>query len=68
MVMRFDDAKHWTPVYRARLVGAAPEAAMRICTKFASLSSESSDVPSYSGFPLRLFAKLLAARVAMFFG
>jgi hypothetical protein len=68
MVMWFDDAKHWAPVYRARLEGAVPDAEMRICTRFAPGSSDSSDVPSYSGFPIRLLAKLLAARVAMLVG
>jgi hypothetical protein len=68
MVMWFDDAKHWVPVYRARLVGAAPSAEMRICTKSAPGSSHRSDVPSYPGYPIKLLAKLLAARIAMLVG
>jgi hypothetical protein len=68
MIMWFDDAKHWVPVYRARLVGATPDAEMRICTKFPPGSSGSLDVPSYSGYPIRLLARLLAARMAMLVG
>lgn len=68
MVMSFDDAKHWVPVYRARLTGDAPQVEMRICTKFAPGGPGSSDVPSHPGYPIKLVAKLLAARVAMLFG
>ena len=68
MVMWFDDAKHWVPVYRARLGGGAPEAEMRICTKFAPAGAAASDAPSYPGYPVKLLAKLLGARVAMLFG
>ena len=68
MLMRFDDARHWVPVYRARLVGAVPDAEMRICTRSAPGSLHSSDVPSYPGFPIKLFARLLAARIAMLVG
>lgn len=68
MVMWFDDPKHWVPVYRARLVGAAPDAEMRICTRFAPGSSASSVVPGYSGYPIKLLMKLLAARLAMLVG
>jgi hypothetical protein len=67
MIMWFDDAKHWVPVYRASLVGAAPPAEMRICTRFAP-GSTGSEVPSYPGFPIRLLGKLLAARIAMLVG
>jgi hypothetical protein len=68
MVMWFDDARHWVPVYRARLVGAAPDAQMHVCTRSAPASFQSSDVPSYPGFPIKLLAKLLAARLAMLVG
>ncbi len=68
MVMSFDDARHWIPVYRARLVGAAPDPEMRVCTKFAPRGPATSAVPSYPGFPIRLLAKLLGARLAMLFG
>jgi hypothetical protein len=68
VVMSFDDARHWVAVYRGRLVGAAPAPEMRICTRFTPGSSESSDVPSFPGYPPRLLGKLLKARVAMLFG
>ncbi|HEX8793805.1 MAG TPA: hypothetical protein VF765_22835 [Polyangiaceae bacterium] len=68
MVMSFDDAKHWVPVYRARLVGEAPSAEMRVCTKSAPGGSNGSDVPSYPGYPFKLLTKLLSARIAMLFG
>jgi hypothetical protein len=68
MVMWFDDAKHWVPVYRARLGGAAPDAEMHICTRSAKARSQTSDVPSYPGYPIALLARLLAARLAMLVG
>jgi hypothetical protein len=68
MVMWFDDARHWVPVYRARLGSEAPSAEMRICTRSAPGSSHGSDVPSYPRYPLKLLGKLLAARIAMLVG
>lgn len=69
MVMRFDDSKHWVPVYRARLQGDAPPPEMRICTKFASDGGKvPRDVPNYPGFSVRFIWKLLGARFAMALG
>jgi hypothetical protein len=68
MVMSFDDARHWVSIYRGRLVDAAPPSEMRICTKFAPDSLVTSAVPGYPGYPVRLLAKLLGARLAMLFG
>lgn len=69
MVMKFDDSKHWVPVYRVRFGSDAPPLEMRICTKFKSGSDGlPSDVPSYPGFSLKFVGKLLAARIAMVFG
>jgi hypothetical protein len=66
MFMNFDDNKHWVPVYRARFQGEVPPLEMRICTKFKPDSSDvPSDVRSYSTFPLKFVAKLVAARIAM---
>ena len=66
MLLNFDDGKHWVDIYRARIQGEIPPLEMRICTKFKAESGEvPNDVPSYSTFPLRFLAKLLAARIAM---
>ena len=68
MFMAFDDARHWVPVYRARLQGDVTSLQMRICTKFAPEKSDiSSDVPSYPGYPLKFMAKLVAAWIPMLF-
>jgi hypothetical protein len=53
MLMWFEDAKHWVPIYAARVCDAPP-ADMRICTK------------SSPGIPVTLMMKLVAARIAMF--
>jgi len=66
MFMNFDDSKHWVPVYRARFQGDVSPLEMRICTKFKPDSSDvPSDVRSYSTFPFKFVAKLVAARIAM---
>jgi hypothetical protein len=69
MLMKFDDSKHWIPVYRARFGSNAPPLEMRICTKFKTGSGAlPNDVPSYPGFSLKFVGKLLGARIAMMFG
>jgi hypothetical protein len=68
MFMWFDDAKHWVPIYRARIANDAPDTEMQICTKFAKATPVDSDVPTYAGYPFALVTKLLRARVAMVFG
>ena len=69
MVMKFDDSKHWVPVYRARLQGDVPPPEMRICTKFAPDGGKvPRDVPTYPGFSFKFIGKLLAARIAMLVG
>ena len=66
MVMQFDDARHWVPIYRARLQDAAPPLQMRVCAKFKPDNAIlPGDVPSYPTFPPKLLVKLLAARIAM---
>ena len=66
MFLNFDDARHWVSINRARLRGDIPPLQMRICTKFKPEHGDvPSDVPSYSTFPLKFLAKLLAARIAM---
>jgi hypothetical protein len=69
MLMRFDDAKHWIPVYRARFAGEAPRLDWRICTKYAPENADiPKDVPSASMYPPGLMWKLLASRIAMLLG
>lgn len=66
MFLNFDDGRHWVSMYRARVQGDIPPLQMRICTKFKPENGDvPSDVPSYSTFPLKFLAKLLAARIAM---
>lgn len=68
MFLGFDDGKHWVDVYRSRFKGHVPPLRMRICTKFKPEDVDvPSDVPSYSTYPLKFLAKLLAARIAMLF-
>ena len=69
IMMRFDDARHWIPVYRARLGPDAPPIQMRICTSFLPNGEIlPNDVPSYPDYPGALMMKLLSSRVAMLFG
>lgn len=66
LFMKFDDARHWVPVYRARIEGDAPPVQMRICTKFKPEQSRiPTDVPGHRGYPLGFLMKLLAAWVPM---
>ena len=66
MFMNFDDGRHWVCAYRAQFQGELPQVQMRICTKFlAQKVTLPSDIPSYSGYPLRFLAKLIAAWVPM---
>jgi hypothetical protein len=66
MVMKFDDARHWVSVYRARVGGDIPPLQFRICTKFRPANSKvPSDVPSSAMYPFGLLAKLATAKIAM---
>jgi hypothetical protein len=59
---------HWVCVYRARFRGAAPPVQMRMQTRFKPHPDRApSDIPSYRAFPPMLLAKILFARIAMFF-
>jgi hypothetical protein len=60
---------HWTSAYRLRFSGPLPPIEMR--NQIASRQSDlplPGDAPAARKFPLKLFRKLLAARVAMLFG
>ena len=68
LLMRFDDARHWVPVYRARLGPNPPAIQMRICTRFMPEDGAiPKDVPCHRDYPAALMVKLLASRVAMLF-
>lgn len=69
MLMRFDDARHWIPVYRARLGSNAPSIQMRVCTRFMPENDAiPNDVPSHADYAPAFMAKLLVSRIAMLFG
>ena len=68
MVMRFDDAKHWVPMYRARFLGDMPPLQWRICTQFKPENAVlPTDVPSSAMYPAGFMWKLLASRLSMLF-
>lgn len=59
---------HWFSVYRARLGDDAPPIQVRIQTKYRPEGSSGvNEIPEYKSFPLKFFAKLLAARIGMLF-
>lgn len=68
MILTFDDSKHWVDVYRAAVIGNFPPLQMKICTKYRKAGVLDTTVPAFSKYPLRLVAKLLAARIAMLLG
>jgi hypothetical protein len=68
LILTFDDSKHWVDVYRARVIGNVPPLQMHVCTKYRQAGAPDTTVPSFSRYPLRLVATLLAARVAMLLG
>ncbi len=66
MVMKFDDARHWVCLYRARLQGDLPPLQFRICTKFRRDSGPlPNDVPASAMYPPGLMMKLLGTKIAM---
>lgn len=66
MYLNLDGWGHWVSVYRARFQEDVPPLQMRINTKFKPENNViPSDVRSYSTFPLKFMAKLVAARIAM---
>jgi hypothetical protein len=66
IMMRFDDARHWVPIYRARLEPNAPEIQMRICTSFLRESVVlPDDVPAHRAYPAAFVRTLLSSWVGM---
>ena len=69
MVMRFDDIRHWVPVYRARFQENIPPLQWRLCTKFKPENAVlPTDVPSATMYPAGLGWKLLTSKLSMLFG
>jgi hypothetical protein len=69
LMVTFDNALHWTPVYFALLGDAAPKLEMRVNTRFIPKGlAHPTDVPSYRTFPISFVWKLVAARIAMALG
>lgn len=59
----------WTSIYRVRLGEAAPPLEMRSKIEHAqNRDTLPTDLPTFRGFPLKLFWRLLRARVAMALG
>ncbi len=68
VLMRFDDARHWVPIYRERLGPNAPAIQMRICTSFLQNGKVfADDIPSYKGYSPAFMMKLLSSGLAMLF-
>jgi len=68
MLLNFEDGKHWADIYRSRYEPDVPPVQMRVCTRFRPQGPAlPADVPAYARYPVPLIAKLLRARVAMFF-
>jgi hypothetical protein len=66
LMMCFDDARHWIPVYRARLGPNAPAIQLRICTgSLPEGATLPDDVPAHRDYAPAFMMKLLAARIAM---
>lgn len=68
MFLKFDPG-FWVSTYRFRYDGELPPIEMRTQTRHRRSEKElPHDAPAYRRFPLRLFSKLIAARIAMFRG
>jgi len=60
---------HWVSAYRARFADDPPPLEMRTQTRFRRHERPlPGDLPSFAGFPVQLFLRLLGARFAMLFG
>ena len=70
MFMRFDDVKHWVPIYRERFRDEdSPPLQWRICTQFAPAGALiPNDVPVSKMYPPGLMWKLFSSKLAMIFG
>jgi hypothetical protein len=68
MFLKFEKG-FWISSYRLRHCGDLPPIEMRMQTRDRRAETAiPSDAPAYSRFPMRLFAKLIRARIKMFLG
>ena len=67
MMMRFNDVRHWVPIYRARLGSSAPPIELRMCTSFVKDEALPEDVPSHRDYPPSFMIRLLLSGMAMVF-
>jgi hypothetical protein len=68
VILTFEDNKHWVDVYRASVIGNVPPLQMQICAKYRQAGTLDMTIPTFSRYPLRLVAKLVAAKIAMLLG
>jgi hypothetical protein len=69
LMVTFDSALHWVPVYSQLFGSAAPPLEMRLNTRFIPPDIPApTDVPSYRYFPLSFAVRLVGARIAMALG
>ena len=69
LMVTFDNALHWIPVYPTLVGDAAPPLEMRVNTRYIPDGlPQPHDVPSYRHFPLRFVLTLIAARIGMILG
>ena len=60
---------HWVSAYRRQFEGDLPPLEMRTQTRFRTANTPvPDDAPSYRRYPVKLFTKLIGARLAMLFG
>jgi hypothetical protein len=68
MFLKFEPG-FWISSYRLRFSGDPPPVEMRNQTRDRKAEAAiPSDAPSFSRYPMRLFARLIRARIAMLFG
>jgi hypothetical protein len=68
MFLKFEPG-FWVSTYRSRYEGDLPPIEMRTKTQHRRSDTKlRGDAPSYQGYPVKLFWRLIAARAAMLFG
>ena len=68
MYLAFDDKRPWASAFRSNFGADAPPVEMRICTRFRRSDDKAEDrLPSHSGYPPAMMARILAAWPLMLF-